>query len=412
MGYRYKLERGSKKFLCPSCGKKRFVRYVDTVTGEYLPEEYGRCDREGNCAHHSNPYLNGYGKDTYKQVVNNSIKPQSQVHFDYETFNQTLQHYKKNRFIQNLQNNVPYPFTSYEINQLIKLYKIGTTKNGSTTFPYIDIHNNIRAVQVKEFDHRNKTKGKWGNRWAHFELTKEYKRNNQPLPQWLESYNNQEKKQSCLFGEHLLRSNPKAVLLVEAPKTALYCWLYLRHIKAFKDCAWLATGSLGNLTIDRVKVLKGKTVLLVPDLSLQGTAYSKWEKKAKDFQAQLPNTKLIVSKFLENFALKNFANDSIRDGGDIADFIIQHDWRAYRQFDDYTFEERIQIGMRFMDKEKMKLLCEHIFEHKAGLTYNEIVSYLQKDDYMTDMEDITHLIEIMLRLEIINTTDAIFYNMS
>ncbi|WP_353845343.1 PG0870-related protein [Candidatus Brachybacter algidus] len=41
------LEKGSKNIL-PDCSKKTFVRYVDMETGDYLPEQYGRCDRESN----------------------------------------------------------------------------------------------------------------------------------------------------------------------------------------------------------------------------------------------------------------------------------------------------------------------------------------------------------------------------
>ena len=47
--YKYVLEKGSKKHYCPECNKKRFVRYIDTNTDEYLPFDYGRCDRDDKC---------------------------------------------------------------------------------------------------------------------------------------------------------------------------------------------------------------------------------------------------------------------------------------------------------------------------------------------------------------------------
>jgi ribosomal protein L37AE/L43A len=62
--YRYIFEKGSKKHQCPACHKKRFVRYTDVQTQEYLPEVYGKCDREMNCGYQLNPYKNGYAKDS------------------------------------------------------------------------------------------------------------------------------------------------------------------------------------------------------------------------------------------------------------------------------------------------------------------------------------------------------------
>src|SRR4051794_20776422 len=47
--HRYILEKGSRKHRCPDCHRKTFVRYVDIQTRDYLPEQYGRCDREIKC---------------------------------------------------------------------------------------------------------------------------------------------------------------------------------------------------------------------------------------------------------------------------------------------------------------------------------------------------------------------------
>ena len=44
--FKYKLDPSSKKFDCPACGQKRFVRYIDTTTRAYLHSSVGKCDRE------------------------------------------------------------------------------------------------------------------------------------------------------------------------------------------------------------------------------------------------------------------------------------------------------------------------------------------------------------------------------
>jgi hypothetical protein len=53
--FKYSLDKSSKKNSCPNCKKQTFVFYVDTETGNYLPADYGRCDREQNCKYHKAP---------------------------------------------------------------------------------------------------------------------------------------------------------------------------------------------------------------------------------------------------------------------------------------------------------------------------------------------------------------------
>jgi hypothetical protein len=345
--HRYSLEKGSKKHHCPECGKKRFVRYIDTQTGNYLPEQYGRCDRESKCGYFLNPYKDGYAKAVWEQEqgnrseIPNNWKPKRKkaipqptpepVFFDFDTFKQTLQpeRYEKNTFIQNLFYRVQFPFEVDEVTKVIQLYRLGTVANGyragANTFPFIDIKGNVRAVQVKQFDEQNHTTG---TDFLHSIIEKHHARNNKPLPEWLEAYTRQDKRISCLFGEHLLskyHSNP--VALVEAPKTAVYGTLYFGLPETPESFIWLAVYNKSSFSFDKLKVLQGRFVYVFPDLSKDGNTFKEWETKAKEYESRLPGTRFIFSDLLEQLAPERDKSE----GNDLADYLIKQDWRLFRK---------------------------------------------------------------------------------
>lgn len=332
--YKYIFEKGSKKHQCPACHKKRFVRYINVQTQEYLPEIYGKCDREMNCGYHLNPYKNGYAKDnTIKSEFNyQNIKPivkPKRVCIPKDIFYKTRKAYEENTFIQNLLNNIAFPFDSEDIEKIIAQYHLGTItkgyRKGATTFPFIDIDNNVRAIQVKQFDKHNHT---IGTDFLHSIIEKHYKRNNQQIPNWLKGYNKNETKVSCLFGEHLLSKYPLSpVALVEAPKTAIYGTLYFGFPNNPKNLLWLAVYNLSSLNINKCKALKGRNVYLFPDLSKEGKAFNLWSNKAQQIQQQLENSFFKVSDLLEELA----PNQDKEQGKDIADYLIKLDWHKFRK---------------------------------------------------------------------------------
>lgn len=345
--YRYKFEKGSRKHFCPACNKKRFVRYIDTKTGEYLPERYGRCDRESKCNYHLNPYADGYAKMIWEreqkvtEVTKVTVpkqkyfftqpKPQPEpepIFFDFDTFKQTLQGYEKNVFIQNLLCRVPFPFEADEVTKIIQLYRLGTVANGyrsgAITFPFIDTKNNVRAIQVKQFDETNHTTG---TDFLHSIIEKHHTRNNKPLPEWLEAYTKQEKRITCLFGEHLLSRYPNnPIALVEAPKTAVYGTLYFGLPETPESLIWLAVYNKSSFSFDKLKALKGRFVYVFPDLSKDGNTFREWETKAKEYESRLPGTRFIFSDLLEHAA----PEADRKEGNDLADFLIKLDWRRFR----------------------------------------------------------------------------------
>jgi hypothetical protein len=345
--HRYIFEKGSKKHRCPNCDKKRFVRYIDTQTGEYLPEQYGRCDREINCPQqeYNNPYKDGYAKAIWEQEQGNKtewkptkVKRVKKVNVQKQSFfyplkilNRTRAGYEENTFIQNLLTRVSFPFEMLDVEKVISLFHLGTIQNGyrkgANTFPFIDVQGNVRAIQVKQFDEQNHTTG---TDFLHSIIEKHHARKNKPLPEWLEAYNKNETKVSCLFGEHLLSKYPyNPVALVEAPKTAIYGTLYFGFPEQPTNLLWLAVYNLSSLNLNKCKALKGRDVYLFPDLSKDGKAFELWSNKAIELQKRLQGTYFHVSDLLEQLA----PQQDKEQGKDIADYLIKQDWQLFRKQD-------------------------------------------------------------------------------
>jgi len=114
--------------------------------------------------------------------------------------------------------------------------------------------------------------------------------------------------QQCFFGEHLLKLYPdKPIAIVESEKSAIIASCIM------PDMIWLAAGNLNGLSIEKCLVLKGRNVMLYPDLG----AFEKWSIKANEIHNQY-NCKVIISTLLENEA----TNSDRANGLDIADYVI------------------------------------------------------------------------------------------
>ncbi|MBK6544272.1 MAG: hypothetical protein IPG12_03180 [Saprospiraceae bacterium] len=97
------------------------VRYIDSETGNYLPEQFGRCDREIKCSYHLNPF-NGVNNRieftgnrnfyTSREEQLTSTSKQKVTFIPAYVLKETLSPggYDHNVFIQNLFNSVPFPF--------------------------------------------------------------------------------------------------------------------------------------------------------------------------------------------------------------------------------------------------------------------------------------------------------------
>lgn len=293
--HRYILEpykSPSSRHRCPGCNKnKTFALYIDTESQEPVHDRVGRCNREVECAYHYSPsqYFKDNGIDIeHTPYTPPTPKPQPPTSFiDPELFKKSLAAYGSNNFIKFLLT----IFDQTTVNKLISKYLIGTSSHwpGSTVFWQIDEQGRIRTGKVMLY---NPSTGKRVKEpfnhltWTH----KVLKLNDYSL-------------KLCLFGEHLLKAeHVKPVAIVESEKTSIIASVYL------PEFIWLAVGGLSQLTAERCKPLKGRRVILYPDLN----AYDKWLVKGNELGFKTSNV-------LENKATE----DEKKQGFDIADFLLR-----------------------------------------------------------------------------------------
>lgn len=323
------------RFVCPNCQKRErtFSLYIDAETGEHIAQSVGRCNRESNCSYHYTPkqYFeeNNINIENKEFVLRSRViaqpKPKNTSYIDNSIFTKSLQGYEKNNFVQFLIKR----FGKVETRKVIEKYFLGTSKhwNGANIFWQIDKKGRIRTGKIMLY---NKETGKRTKNihWVHSLL----KIDNFELEQ-------------CFFGEHLLKDKLKSIAIVESEKTAIISSLYLPSF------IWLAVGSLTNLNNTKCEGLRGRNVVLFPDLN----GFEKWSVKAKEFGFK-------ISDLLE----KKATDEQKKQGLDIADYLLN--------FEIKDFEE---LPPNEPPPENWKLMEEHEFS-KDSLEVHKIVQERKK----------------------------------
>jgi len=292
--YRYQLEKGGVKHACPACRQMRFVRYVDSFTGGQVADEVGRCDRESSCGYHLRPseYFHLTGKNPFDipkpaMKLQPKQEPVEPSFIDTKVVQASFTRYNQNNFCQWL----CCVFGEQKAFELTAAYKIGTSKhwNGSCVFWQIDRDSRIRAGKIMLYNSHtgHRVKEPFNHiQWVHKVMQ-------------IEPYHLQQ----CLFGEHLLTDQQKAVAIVESEKTAIVASGFI------SEYVWLATAGKNNLNKDKLKALQGHRVTLFPDLM----AYDKWKEIAGRVSG------VTVSDILERRA-----TEADRAAGlDLADYLLR-----------------------------------------------------------------------------------------
>ena len=316
--YRYQLEpyKGmSTRYTCPICQQreKTFSRYIDTATGEHVHPTVGKCSRDSNCGNHYKPkqYFQDnnipFDKPLFNQISPRpiAVKAKPIAFIPVEVFKASQQAFETNHFVKFLNG----LFGAEISNQLINDYFIATSKHwsGSTVFWQVDIEGKIRTGKIIQYEIINSAASIIG---------KDCKRNKSNFPPvyWVHSALKITDFKQCLFGEHLLKNNTKTVAIVESEKTAVIASAYLPQF------IWLAAGSKDGLNAEKCSVLKGRTVVLFPDLD----GFEKWSSKADELShiAKFTISNLLNSKATEAERKQKF---------DLADYLIKHDYRAFAE---------------------------------------------------------------------------------
>lgn len=285
--FKYNLDKGSKKFVCPKCQKRTFVKYIETETGNYLCEKFGRCDRETNCSYHNTPtgnYIDKFEKFQVPKLITN--------YHSLNLLNQSMRNYSNNNFVLFLEK----IFSLAEVKIAIDKYKIGTSKNwnGSTIFWQIDNLNRIHAGKILQYDSISgkrvkNEQGKGLVNWVHSILKRKKKLD--------KFYLNQ-----CLFGLHLI-NNTKKIALVESEKTAIIMSIFKPQYH------WLSTGSKQGFKEEFLEPIKDYNIVAFPDKG----EYSDWLNKAH----------LLNKSGFKIFINENLEKTNYSTGTDLADIFIK-----------------------------------------------------------------------------------------
>lgn len=310
--YDFQLERynGIKsRHECPKCHKKRvFVRYIDTTTGRYIADDVGRCNREDKCGYHYTPkqyFTDNPDKISKADHVPTTTTPSTPKGMmsirDVSSYCLPAVYAIKSlgaksdftAFLHRL-------FTPSQIATLVYEYCIGNTSTGDVIFWQIDGKNRVRTGKIMRYNPKTGKRAKNGFNgidWVHSKL----KRAGVIADDWELS--------QCLFGEHILHREPTSpVCLVESEKTAIIG----RGVMPW--CVWVATGGKSNLKTEKCRCLKGRDVIIYPDLG----AFDLWTRQAKEI-AQNVGFNVRISDLLERIA----TDTDQHEGLDIADYIIR-----------------------------------------------------------------------------------------
>lgn len=290
---KYRLLKGSKKWLCPNpgCGKKTFVPYVDVETGvpvnEYI---YGRCDRENHCGYHVLPPILKTAGERSQHV--NILYP------DYDKLNLQRKPTPLHRYLEG--KGIPMDF----------LYDQGVLEDrGMTVYVFRDGAGrvtNAKWFKYKEDGHRDKD-------FTSFSLKQPEQRN-----EYVE-----DKYTIGLFGEHELDPEKKRIVcVVESEKSKVIAKFH------YPQYDWQACGSANGLSdgsegsANKIGKLKDRTVYWVGDADQASRGKMVQDERSGKEVWQWCSSIRNGIKYIDDFHVVDLWPDR-NDGHDIGDELLE-----------------------------------------------------------------------------------------
>lgn len=274
--YKWQLDSSSHKAICPRCGKKTFVLYLD-ASKQPLSDDVGKCDRKDKCNWHYTPreFLRDQGLNYRAFHAGAFVKNPTYIpkiiepdYIDKDDFAKTMKRgtdHSLGRYLHK----VFSPLMSYDdINAVLMKLGVGYSKHfgGSPIFWQIDRFNRIRTGKVMGYNENTGKRVQFPKKeikWAH-KLFKDKSR--------------EFRLQQCYFGSHVLNHadpTPKPIIsLFESEKAVCIVSLALAACGAENLMIPMSCGGCEALNptpekmrdqFDAISILKNAKVVLYPD---------------------------------------------------------------------------------------------------------------------------------------------------
>lgn len=248
-----------QKQVCPSCGRRSLVLYIDRETGKPLGENCGKCDHEQSCGYNLTPKQ--YARDNHLNLRGGALKPSPMETAPLQPLhvpNHYVREAERHAWDSPLVAWLSSIFNRETVAKAVSLYHVGQIGR-YTVFPQIGVDGWTRTgkmIAYRPDGHRDREAGA---DWLHSYLRR-YGHGKEVVGEL----------HQCLFGLRLLRDRSASTLVrvFEGEKSAIAMTCYDIATGA-GNVVNLATGGcalLKNLLAASATILQGfDSITLFPD---------------------------------------------------------------------------------------------------------------------------------------------------